>query len=168
MPMPSCASSRGRTARLSSVSAKPSPAPCGAGHLTVNASRKSSLDVRTKLAALEQLVHPAVREARERFVAQHGNAPALLFEIPLLFETARREGVRRACRGLRACGLQRARVLERTGMTKASSTSILARQMPDEEKRARADFVVDTGVDLSTTERQVRDILDCLGLRAGG
>jgi dephospho-CoA kinase len=53
-------------------------------------------------------------------------------------------------------------------MTTEKLDSILSRQMPDAEKRRRADFVVDTGTDLSTTEAQVRDILACLGLRAGG
>jgi dephospho-CoA kinase len=59
-------------------------------------------------------------------------------------------------------------VLQRTGMTAAKLDSILARQMPDEEKRARADFVVDTGTDLSTTESQVREILACLGVGGRG
>ena len=64
--------------------------------------------------------------------------------------------------------MQRARVLRRPGMTAAKLDAILARQMPDAEKRARADFVVDTGGDLATTEAQVRDIIACLGLGAGG
>jgi dephospho-CoA kinase len=63
--------------------------------------------------------------------------------------------------------IQRARVLERRGMSAAKLQTILDRQMPDAEKRRRADFVIDTSADLSTTEVQVRDILACLGLAAG-
>jgi dephospho-CoA kinase len=119
---------------------------------------------REKLAALERIVHPAVREAREAFIAQHGNAPALIFEIPLLFETGGEKEFDKIVVVSAAPEVQRARVLERPGMTFEKFQSILARQMPDEEKRRRADFVVDTGTDLSTTESQVRDILACLGV----
>ena len=119
---------------------------------------------RTKLAALEQLVHPAVREAREAFVAEHEDAPALVFEIPLLLETGGESEFDKVVVVSAPPDVQRARVLQRPGMTVAKLESILARQMPDEEKRARADFVVDTGNDLSTTETQVRDILACLGI----
>jgi dephospho-CoA kinase len=64
--------------------------------------------------------------------------------------------------------VQRERVLARPGMTPEKLDAILARQMPDKEKRNLADFVVDTGGDLSTTERQVGDILSCLGIGRGG
>jgi len=64
--------------------------------------------------------------------------------------------------------VQRTRVFGRSAMTEKKFTSILERQTSDAEKRRRADFVIDTGTDLSTTENQVRDILACLGLRAGG
>jgi dephospho-CoA kinase len=119
-----------------------------------------------KLAALEQLVHPAVREARENFVAQHENAEALVFEIPLLFETNGQKEFDKVVVVSAPSDVQRVRVLERAGMSAAKLDSILARQMPDEEKRKRADFVIDTGCDLSTTESQVRDILACLGVAA--
>ena len=124
------------------------------------------LSDREKLAALEGIVHPAVREARERFIAEHADAPALLFEIPLLFETGGDAEFDKVVVVSAPEEIQRARVLERTGMTAAKLDSILARQTPDDEKRARADFVVDTGTDLSTSESQIRDILACLGISA--
>jgi dephospho-CoA kinase len=121
---------------------------------------------RDKLAALEQIVHPAVREARHAFVLEHAEAPALIFEIPLLFETAGEKDFDKVIVVSAPAPVQRARVLARTGMSAAKLDSILARQTPDAEKRARADFVVDTGIDLSTTEGQVRDIIACLGIAA--
>lgn len=122
---------------------------------------------RDKLAALEAIVHPAVREARERFIAEHPDAPALMFEIPLLFETSGEAEFDKIVVVSAPPDVQRARVLERTGMTTAKLDSILARQMPDADKRAKADFVIDTGGDLSTTDSQVRDILACLGISPG-
>ena len=119
-----------------------------------------------KLASLEQIVHPAVREARERFIAEHPGAPALVFEIPLLFETGGAKEFDTVVVDSAPAESQRARGLERQGMSSAKLDSILRRQTPDEEKRRRADFVIDTGSDLSTTESQVADILACLGIRA--
>ena len=123
------------------------------------------LSDREKLATLEGIVHPAVREARGRFIAGHANAPVLLFEIPLLFETGGEDEFDKIVVVSAPADVQRLRVLQRPGMTAAKLDSILARQTPDQEKRARADFVVDTGTDLSTTQSQVRDILACLGIR---
>jgi dephospho-CoA kinase len=117
-----------------------------------------------KLAALEAIVHPAVREWRQAFIEEHCDAPLLLFEIPLLFETGGETEFDKVIVVSAPAAIQRARVLDRDGMTAAKLDSILSRQMPDEEKRRRADFVIDTGGDLSTTEAQVRDILDCLGV----
>jgi dephospho-CoA kinase len=119
---------------------------------------------RQKLSALEQLVHPAVRKAREAFASAHRDAPALVFEIPLLFETGGEKEFDKVVVTSAPPDVQRARVLKRTGMSPAKLESVLARQIPDDEKRRRADFVIDTGTDLSTTERQVRDILACLGI----
>ncbi len=121
-----------------------------------------------RLAELERIVHPAVRDARETFMAEHADVAALVFDIPLLLETAGEKEFDQVVVVSAPVDVQRARVLERPGMTAAKLDSILARQTPDEEKRARADFIVDTGTDLSTTERQVRDILACLGIVAGG
>jgi dephospho-CoA kinase len=117
-----------------------------------------------QLAELETIVHPAVRDARAAFIDKHRGAPALLFEIPLLFETGGEEEFDKIVVVSAPPEVQRARVLDRPGMTEERFNSILERQTGDEEKRGRADFVVDTGADLSTTESQVRDILACLGL----
>jgi dephospho-CoA kinase len=120
------------------------------------------------LAELESIVHPAVHDARRAFADRNRDAEAILFDIPLLFETGGESEFDKVV-VLSAPGeIQRARVLRRPGMTPSAFDAILARQMPDEEKRKRADFVIDTSGDLSTTEAQVRDILACLGLGAGG
>jgi dephospho-CoA kinase len=121
-----------------------------------------------ELAALEAIVHPAVHHERTRFIVENGDAKALLFEIPLLFETGGDEAFDKVIVVSAPAQVQRQRVLSRPGMTDSKFAALLARQMPDEEKRRRADFVVDTGGDLSTTQAQVREILACLGLAAGG
>jgi dephospho-CoA kinase len=125
------------------------------------------LEDSAKLAALEAVVHPVVREWRDAFIDKNAGAQALMFEIPLLFETGGEKEFDKIVVVSAPPEVQRARVLGRQGMTAAKLHSILARQTADEEKRRRADFVVDTGGDLSTTEAQVRDILACLGLGQG-
>jgi dephospho-CoA kinase len=117
-----------------------------------------------KLAALERIVHPAVRDWRQAFIDKHAGAPALMFEIPLLFETGGEKEFDKVVVVSAPTEVQRARVLDRQGMSSAKLESILKRQTPDEEKRRRADFVIETGGELSTTEAQVRHILACLGL----
>ena len=116
------------------------------------------------MKALEAIVHPAVGEERAAFLATHADAPLLVFDVPLLFETGGDARVDKVAVVSAASEVQRARVLARPGMTAAKFEAILARQLPDADKRARADFVIDTGRDLSTTERQVHDIMACLGL----
>jgi dephospho-CoA kinase len=125
------------------------------------------LDDPTKLAELERIVHPAVHDAQQAFIDQNRDAPAVLFDIPLLFETGGEKEFDKVIVVSAPADVQRSRVLNRSGMTEAKLHAILQRQMPDAEKRARADFVIDTGGDLSTTEAQVRYILACLGLGAG-
>ena len=128
---------------------------------------KMVLDDPAELAALEAIVHPKVQAARERFIQEHRNAPAMVFEIPLLFETGGEKAFDKVVVVSAPSTVQRERVLARPGMSPGKLDSILLRQMPDEEKRRRADFVVNTGADLSTTERQVCDILACLGIEVG-
>ena len=117
-----------------------------------------------ELAALEAIIHPAVHAARARFILSNQHAPALLFDIPLLFETGGGDAFDKVVVVSAPADLQRRRVLDRPGMTPAKLDAILARQLPDAEKRRRADFVIDTDQSLAETERQVRRILTCLGL----
>ena len=120
-----------------------------------------------ELAALEAIVHPAVRAAREKFIADHGEAQALLFDIPLLFETGGEGAFDKVITVSAPPEVQRQRVRSRPGMTSEKLDSMLARQMPDRDKRERSDFVIDTGRSLAETERQVEHILACLGLAPG-
>lgn len=120
-----------------------------------------------ELAALEAIVHPAVHHERTRFIVEHGDAPALLFDIPLLFETGGEEVFDKVIVVSAKPELQRERVLARPGMTEEKFSQILARQLPDQEKRARADYVIDTSGTLDQTRAQVRNILTCLGLATG-
>ncbi len=120
-----------------------------------------------ELAALEAIVHPAVHHERTRFIVENGDAPALLFDIPLLFETGGDAAFDKVIVVSAPPETQRERVMARPGMTIEKFDQILARQMPDAEKRERADFLVDTSGDLDETRAQVRAILACLGLAAG-
>ena len=121
---------------------------------------------RDQLAALELIVHPAVAEARQRFIDANSGAPALLFEIPLLYETRGESAFDKVIVVSAPAAVQRERVMARAGMTSAKLDQILARQLPDSDKSERADFVVDTGGTHEETREQVRTILACLGLPA--
>ena len=143
------------------------PGTVSAGKLDRDLLARTVLGYPAELEALEAIVHPAVKAARERFIESHADAPALLFDIPLLFETNGDKAFDKVLVVSAPLEVQRERVLARPGMTAAKLDAILARQTPDEEKRRRADFVIETGVDLSTTERQVGDILACLGIGRG-
>lgn len=134
------------------------------GQIDREALGRAVLGKPDELARLEALVHPAVRQARDRFIAAHSDAPAILFDIPLLFETGGEVNADKVIVVSAPADVQRARVLARAGMSAEKLDAILARQMPDADKRARADFVIDTSGDLSTTQARVRDILACLGL----
>ena len=120
-----------------------------------------------ELAALEAIVHPAVHHERTRFIVENGDAPALLFDIPLLFETGGDAAFDKVIVVSAPAEMQRERVMARPGMTMEKFDQILARQLPDAQKRERADFVVDTSGNLTETRRQVDAILACLGLETG-
>ena len=137
------------------------------GAVDRDALSSAVLGDRDELAALEAIVHPAVHHERTRFIVEHSDSPALLFDIPLLFETGGAEAFDKVIVVSAGAKLQRERVIARPGMTEDKFRQILARQMPDEEKRVRADFIVDTSGSLDETRDQVRHILACLGLKTG-
>src|SRR3569833_3868668 len=95
-----------------------------------------------ELRRLEALVHPAVAREREAFLAAHADAPVVLLDIPLLFEAGGWKQVDKIAVVSAPADVQRERVRARPGMTAEKLDRILARQMPDEEKRARADFLI--------------------------
>jgi dephospho-CoA kinase len=119
------------------------------------------------LKRLEALVLPAVAEERAAFLAANIAAPLVLLDIPLLFETGGETQVDAVAVVSAPAEVQRSRVLSRPGMTPERFAAILARQMPDAEKRARAEFVIDTGGPLADTEAQVAAVIACLTRRAG-
>jgi dephospho-CoA kinase len=120
--------------------------------------------VMNDLAALRQLeaiVHPLVQEAERRFLAEAeaAGAAVAVLDIPLLFETGGEQRVDAVVVATAPPEVQRARVLERPGMTAQRLEAMLARQMPDSEKRRRADFVVDTSRGFDDARTQVQEIL---------
>jgi dephospho-CoA kinase len=116
------------------------------------------------LKRLEEIVHPLVQEAEQDLLADaqaRGERVAVL-DIPLLFETGGDKRVDAVVVVSAPADVQSARVLERPGMTLAKFEAILAQQMPDAQKRARADFVVDTSQGFESARAQVRAILDAV------
>ena len=109
---------------------------------------------------LESIVHPMVREAEKRFLqqAEAAGAEIAVLDIPLLFETGGESRVDAVVVVSAPAKVQRARVLER-GMSEAQFEALLARQMPDAEKRRRADFVVDSSKGIEPARAQVQAIL---------
>lgn len=120
---------------------------------------------RDKVKKLEAIVHPAVAERRLAFLAEHAGDDILLFDIPLLFEKGGDAGVDVTVVVSAPHDVQRERVLGRTGMTPERFEQILALQMSDADKRARADHVIDTGQPMEGTRGQVRALVE--KLRAG-
>jgi len=114
------------------------------------------------LGRLEAIVHPAVRAAREAFLRANAAAPLVVFDIPLLFEKGGIEEVDAVLVVSAAPEVQRARVLARPGMTAERFAQVLALQLPDAEKRARADHLIDTGNALAATEAAVAALVDKL------
>jgi dephospho-CoA kinase len=111
---------------------------------------------------LEEIVHPMLRAYHQKFLddAEQSGAPVAVVDVPLLFETGGDKRVDAVVVVTTSPELQRERILARGTMTHEALESILARQMPDAEKRKRADFLVDTSHGLDPVRARIRDILD--------
>jgi len=127
------------------------------------------LDDKTAIKRLEAIVHPLVRESSTRFLQEAAarGARLVVLDIPLLFETGGVDRVDAIVVVSAPAEVQRQRVLGRADMTSAKLDAILARQMPDEEKRRRAHFVVDTSRDFDSARTQVHGILRAVAAMPG-
>jgi dephospho-CoA kinase len=142
------------------------PGTTGPNGVNRTALAERVLGEREALQELESLIHPAVARERAIFLARNSDRPLVLLDIPLLFEKGGWSEVDKIAVVSAPADVQRERVLARPGMTFDKFCRILKLQIPDEEKRARADFVIPTGGDLSTTRAAVREIIACLATRA--
>jgi dephospho-CoA kinase len=113
------------------------------------------------LGRLEAIVHPLVRAERAAFIAEARAAgeSIVVVDIPLLFETGTEKELDAVVLVTASEAVQKERIAARRGMTAEKLAVIMAKQMPDREKRARADFIIDTSAGLADTERQVKDVL---------
>ena len=113
------------------------------------------------LRQLEAIVHPLVRQSEARFLAEaeRNAAPVVVLDIPLLFETGGEDRVDAIVTVTAPAEVQRARLLERPGLTEEKLEALIANQLPDAEKRRRADFIVDSSQGFDAARAQVADIL---------
>jgi dephospho-CoA kinase len=121
-----------------------------------------------ELKALEAIVHPAVRASQRRFLRRYRSRPMVVLDIPLLFERHGQGMLRGVILASAPAWKQRRRVLARPGLTVEKFHRIRHLQVPDREKRKRADYIVDTGTTFDRTRSQVRRLVACLKAKAGG
>ena len=138
------------------------PGTTGAEGVNRGALAERVLGEPAQLQRLEALIHPAVAREREAFLARHAGAPLVVLDIPLLFEKGLAAIVDKVAVVSADAEVQRLRTLARPGMTPEKFLRILAYQLPDSEKRARADFVIPTDIAMDETKASVRRIVACL------
>jgi dephospho-CoA kinase len=146
------------------------PGVAADGGIDRSALRERVFGDAAALARLEGIIHPMVTQARNRFLAQCASrrVPLVVLDIPLLFETGNDRNCDVTMVVTAPKFLQEARVLARPGMTPETLARILAHQMPDREKRRRADFVVPSNLGRGETLRRIKRIVKLLAKRKGG
>jgi dephospho-CoA kinase len=134
------------------------------GHIDRAELSRRVLGNPSALRQLEAIVHPLVKQAQSRFLAEaeHAGAPVAVLDIPLLFETGADSNVDAVVVVTAPAEVQQARVMGRPAMTAAKLDALLQRQVPDAEKRRRADFIVDTSRGFDSARAQVRAILNAV------
>lgn len=144
------------------------PGSTGPNGINRQKLRERILEHPRERKALEKIIHPLVAAARRAFLQKHRAKAIVVLDIPLLFEThgeSRMDGVIVVSA---PAWKQRRRVMARPNMTPAAFRAILDLQMPDAQKRARADYIIDTGTTFHRTQSQVRQLIACLRAQAGG
>ena len=121
----------------------------------------------SRLRTLERIVHPLVREERDKFLAANAQAPVVVLDVPLLFETGGEREADAVALVTAPESVQSERVLARPDMTDEKFRAILGKQMPDSEKRRRAHFLIETGFGFAHAERRVRAVLRAIAGRSG-
>jgi dephospho-CoA kinase len=140
------------------------PGTTAAGEVDREKLARRVLNDAAALARLEAIVHPLVRREEERFLAtaEKAGAAVAVLDIPLLFETGGDRRVDAIVVVSAPPDVQQARVFERAGMTEEKFRALLGKQMPDEEKRRRADFIVDSSQGFDSARAQVHAILQAV------
>jgi dephospho-CoA kinase len=140
------------------------PGAAKAGNIDRAELSRQLADNPSLFKTLEAIVHPLVREKERAFLDHHRalNAPLVVLDIPLLYETKGESRVDAVAVVTCDPEIQRERVLKRPGMTEEKFTLILSRQVPDREKRAKADYIIDTGHGLDSARDQVAAIVQRL------
>jgi dephospho-CoA kinase len=138
------------------------PGTTGPDGVNRDALAEKVLHDRAILRQLETIVHPAVGAERQAFLAANADRPLVVLDIPLLFETGGDKMVDKVAVVSADEDIQQMRTLARPGMTPEKFARILIHQTPDAEKRARADFIIPTDVEMDDTRESVRRIIACL------
>ena len=140
------------------------PGTTSDGKIDRNKLAAKVIDDKAALTRLEAIEHPLVAKAREKFLAdaQARGAPVVVLDIPLLFEIGGSSSCDAVVVVSAPAQIQRARAFARPGMTEDKFAALLAKQVPDAEKRARANFIVDSSQGLDHARAQVHDILEAV------